>query len=477
MPKDVNFNKRKATASDVTAKKAQKVDQEIVDDSGFDTTRSTWRESRIETSTPTTGVENTTQADRQGSVGGVDSGGTGEISTRPFHHRNNSWKWCFKKSHDFFSHSWAKRVLHKGTSPNIRSYMSTSMAFIPVEFPWLYAMPSEWAQLPEESYVTHASISLFYDFGRTSFETNASDAITATANNQLWLNMDIDCLKHPGIAVQNYGDASQPVLTTDIQSVTADDYKLFTEKLYGTADITTADANPPAIAGTWTEWPFFYAYALSSYNTTNGASSTTCGWPYVKGWYQRMIAKNNENTHMYSYDIHFGNNLVTNQRLHNKWAPPGVPGSHRMFFNKDSYMHNGLIQVGNTGLTAQISPSTPQTATRVNPNKDYFGSMWNPNKFGLKPGHVTNSALPPPCIAFGLEEIPAMTASNDKMTYQEGQGFWRLDVELHGYSKWEVCRSHEVSKPYTHTLYAYDPAPMLVPEDHGQGKIFGRYWQ
>jgi hypothetical protein len=210
MPKD-KLPKRKLTDADIKdAKyKGKKRGDEVTDDtSGYDSTYNAWREGQAVSSTPTTatsGADNTTQESRMGSVGGVDSGGTGEINVRHFLHNKNSWKWCFKKSHDFFTHAWAKRIIHKGSAPNIRSYMSTSMAFIPVEFPWLYALPAEWAQLPQESYVTHAEVKLFYYFGRTSFETNASTASTATANNQLWLNFDNNCVKHPGIAVQNFG--------------------------------------------------------------------------------------------------------------------------------------------------------------------------------------------------------------------------------------------------------------------------------
>jgi hypothetical protein len=95
---------------------------------------------------------------------------------------------------------------------------------------------------------------------------------------------------------------------------------------------------------------------------------------------------------------------------------------------------------------------------------------------GFKPGQVKNPNMPPPCFAFGLEEIPAMTAANDKMQYQEGQGFWRLDVELHGFSKWHTSVNYESRKLYTENIFSYDNEAMLLPEDHGQGTIYGRYW-
>jgi hypothetical protein len=143
---------------------------------------------------------------------------------------------------------------------------------------------------------------------------------------------------------------------------------------------------------------------------------------------------------------------------------------------KDSIMHNGLFQLSNVGSTVQMSPATSQTASVASVTKSYYDSMWNPNKFGFKPGHAIPPSNPPPCFAFGLEEIPSMTAANDHMQYQEGQGFWRLDVELHGYSKWHTSVNYEPRKMYTENIYSYDDAAMLIPEDHGQGTIYGRYW-
>jgi hypothetical protein len=96
-------------------------------------------------------------------------------------------------------------------------------------------------------------------------------------------------------------------------------------------------------------------------------------------------------------------------------------------------MNSGQVVVSNTGK--QVTPVSNTGVALVKGTKDYYGSMWRPNRMSLKPGQVVRDYIPPRNFAFGIEEVVAMTAGNDNMQYQEAQGLWTIESELYGYSQ------------------------------------------
>jgi hypothetical protein len=206
------------------------------------------------------------------------------------------------------------------------------MAVMPCEYPWLYCTNAEWAVTRRIICNTcNYKIDFFWN-GCTSYKSNSSTTTTATMKNQLWINFTDDAFSsHPSIMVQNYGDAGQSVLTTDIASVTSDDFKQMKNLLYGDPDPVSHGSYPPGICGTWTEWPFYLAYGLTQYKNSDGTADTTKGFWNVKAAYRIFLAASNQNTHIYTHHIDFGKSLVTSQWHIAKFAPPGPPGSHRNF--------------------------------------------------------------------------------------------------------------------------------------------------
>jgi hypothetical protein len=93
----------------------------------------------------------------------------------------------------------------------------------------------------------------------------------------------------------------------------------------------------------------------------------------------------------------------------------------------------------------------------VSGDKNYYASMWRPNRFSLAPGHVNRDYKAPRNFAFGVEEVIAMTAANDNMQFQEAQGLWSLSCKLFGYSRWKTITTEIPTKSFL--LQSYSDTP------------------
>lgn len=425
----------------------------------------------------TGGAQNTTQADRSGTVGGIDTGSTGTLSTRPGAFSTNETHWSFTKKHYFFSHAWAKRLINKGTETNPLVYMSTGMCGIPLDFPVLYISPQEWGHLPPNTYALGATVTLKCYNARTSFQTNSSDTNTATMNNQLYLNFAKDVMKQwPGILVTNTGSSTSPVLTTDITSITEADWGKLTDLIYGVADLKTAPLIPPGVCGTWVEWPFSVAYGLSRCKSGSNNTVTDSGFIPLENAYAKMIAINNHNSVMHTWNINFHKSLITTQ---SDAEGPATIGNvnPQIQFGRDVFRSLGDMVVTNGYNTITPNTSTSLAMTKASGVKDYNQSMFRPMYHGIRGHPVTRDLDPPPVIGFGLEEIVAMTASNDVFQYQEGQVFFGLDTELHLISEYPVTGTRgPTRKWYTNNIYSYDATEYSTIPDYGQGYLYGKPW-
>jgi hypothetical protein len=85
----------------------------------------------------------------------------------------------------------------------------------------------------------------------------------------------------------------------DIQSITQADWEKLTDVIYGKRDPGQHGTEPPAICGTWYEWPFQVAYNVSRNKVNDTGADTTGGFIPLENAYAKMLAINNQNTHVY----------------------------------------------------------------------------------------------------------------------------------------------------------------------------------
>jgi hypothetical protein len=342
------------------------------------------------------------------------------------------------------------------------------MAYIPFHYPFLYASQAEWNDLPPECYVEYAKQELIFFNAKTLFQTQQTDATTATQGNQPWLNFSSNVLKYPSIVVKNTGAAGKPVETSDIESIQADDYNLLADSLYGPANVSTMGGVPPAICGTWTDWNRYVAYALAT-KQSNGTASDSNGLWNVGSAYDQFLAVNNSNTHIYTNRFNFGCTLVTTQKALAISALPGGNVTVRIPMYVDKLMNRGSVNISSAMATCGPVINASSTKSLITSNAvGWLESMWRPNRSHLHPGLSHNANILPRALGFGLEEIVAMNASNDNFEYKEGQ--------LHLKAEREYFTVRSSNKLYTDGVYAYNDDPLLIREDEGQGFLFGRPW-
>jgi hypothetical protein len=414
------------------------------------------------------GADATSQKDRQGAVGGVDTGGTGDHHILKNYDKTtgNTFKWSFKKNWKFFSHAWSRSLLTEGTSTNRRNYMTCSMCAIPIDYAFMYMSPAEYEMLPVESYVTTVHQNLTLLNCRTSFQANASDVATATQGNQLYCDFAKGIEhNHPVIVVKNAGTAGQPAKVSSITPLVQGDLATMRNKLYGTS--TMEDTYPPGICGTWQEWDWYAAFILSPYNF-----SWKMGYWPVDNAYDSFVAVTNYNTHIASNSYDFGGTLLKGQR--SIWIP-GIPnvstGKVGFLHTQSSFLGQGVVQYDITNDT-YTQRQENQTMTQKSTEIGLIKSLWHPStmKFDVNQHFVKG---PPKWMYFGLQDIPTITSTTDDIQYQEGQAFWELECTISGYSKFDSITCLQARKPYFDRVVTFQEDE-IDPSDRGQGFMFGK---
>jgi hypothetical protein len=102
-------------------------------------------------------VHLTGQLDREGAVGGIDTGGTGSLKAlystpQP----SNTYHWKFRTVTRYYTHAYAQKLLSVGTGSANRHWLTTCMSVIPSDKLCMYMSPSQYDRLPLETYATSA---------------------------------------------------------------------------------------------------------------------------------------------------------------------------------------------------------------------------------------------------------------------------------------------------------------------------------
>jgi len=130
--------------------------------------------------------------------------------------------------------------------------------------------------------------------------------------------------------------------------------------IYGKRDPGQHGTEPPAICGTWYEWPFQVAYNVSRNKVNDTGADTTGGFIPLENAYAKMLAINNQNTHMYTWDINFHKSLITSQISAQGPTLP-TPDARIVRFQFDQYPHNGNYSVSGSYRTILPSSTNPST--------------------------------------------------------------------------------------------------------------------
>lgn len=184
-----------------------------------------------------------------GTAGGMGGGGMEqavEPIPRPMYSAHTQIR-HFKKVHRILTFGLAyKPIAVARTGPPAYSdvFMMTSLAHIPLEYPFMYLNPSEFDLLPPGSKVKRVFSSVKAENVRVAFPTNATDNNLATLHTNKFLRKAINLnQKIQSVNAQPGGfAAAQPMIATTIKPFDPKDYQLWIDNFYG---VPNNDAKDP----------------------------------------------------------------------------------------------------------------------------------------------------------------------------------------------------------------------------------------
>jgi hypothetical protein len=270
--------------------------------------------------------------------------------------------------------------------------------------------------------------------------------------------------KFPSCVVKNVGLPAQPAKTSDISSILEAESARVINKLWGSKDYS--DNYPPGVCGTWQEWEWYLAFIMSPWNNLPN------GYWNVDEAYTSAVCVPNYNTVIGTNFHDFGSTLLTGQR--NSFRP-GVPsfksGNISFLSNKNKYLWDGTIKHSIDNETIAQDHLAPTMTRLAGAGSTYAKSMWHPSHRSFNWSEAKPKT--PDWMYFGLQDIPAITAATDNVTYQEGQVFIELKCELEGYSNMNTMTNRQPTKHYTDVIYTMNDSDIDLG-DRGQGFMYGK---
>lgn len=413
------------------------------------------------------------QNDRSGTVGGVDTGTTGDISILSTPSCLGVVHFTTKKTFRFYCYSVPKLLVHEtyGTGLGNNMWFTTGMMALPTDLLPLYMTRGEYENIPIDAKVVSTNTKVDFLYARTQFQANASDVSTAATSHQLYLEMANSAIERNHGRLVKYERSKDTVSVDPIVNENAW-IKEVENKLYGPTTLTST-IRAPAICGADTEWDTFLAYNVK--NQTNGIDSNTLELPNVDEFYTTTIAINNFNTNMINQTNYYINGRIKKQKK--IWHPTLGPEKttegtniiYKMypFINKPQNKTTTSLP-SNRNLTNVNSDNSYLATTNVYDYLDYIEKpnlrKWNPDHESRCPRH--------PMLYIGLREELAVNAGANP-EYQSIQGFFQVTYTLHGEANLSTYSVRGSTVPYT--AYEYnDSRPNLGQlGSRAFGRVFG----
>lgn len=443
----------------------------------------------------------TTQETRSGAVGGTDSGGTGYVVNLPRCMGFTATQYFrYKKAFTFFTHAYSREQITIGSGTASRLYMSTGMAAIPTDLPFMFMSEQEFNDCLSrpETYVEHGKVSLWLHTCRTSYQANSTAATTVPVGNQIYINLaeglesignNVVCTVTPVTAT--------PAKVSSLTIASENDLNTMVDKMYGKASMSAGDY-PPGVCGSWQEWDLYWALGLQHYEqTTVGGTATTnvpnstSGYAYVGSQFREVLSVPNENTHIKTTKVDFGHRLLTNQN--SIFFPAYIPTTTASQSNYSAYHGagkwdgQGVGSVSVNGVTYTARPSTLNAGAKITATQNsgtaaqlYVRSLWDPRKRGLEPGNERMHESPPKWLAIGMAPVIGITAATNALTYQEGQCMWSIETELIVSFSPSAKRTRGATpyKEYTKNYFTYSNDELLSNVIRNTGYfVYGRPFQ
>lgn len=312
------------------------------------------------------------------------------------------------KTHKFLTFGFASKIIAKPhetpAPPHTMYYMTSPLAEVPVQKPFLYLSPQEFNLLRPGETVKSVKVKVYQRNVRVAFETASTTSGLAT------LNQNKNGMVAVGLNKTGYGvnasvltvDDNIPMIITDIENP---DYTIYTPMFYGApnADGSFATTVPTVPNGDFA--------LLKNYWVTATNNLTTGGWPNYRAKVAEYDAADAVGQCLMTYEYSPKQGMLVRDPA---WRDVGAPRHNVPIEIVHGTGNNQGLQVTITDATANATigetnvnriPPTPAAATFY--DLDIEKSQW------LAPG-VAGEFDPKiqPSLHIGVQAVPAITSGD-----------------------------------------------------------------
>lgn len=391
------------------------------------------------------GAQVTDQLDRQGAVGGVDTGSTGN---RPYLYSGLTKKNCvlrYRRTWNIYTYPYAKQILTCTTlnGETGRKILTTSMAAFPTDLLTLYMSEAEYSLLPPECYLRSTKNTLSLVHATTSYQTNESTVANATASVQLLIDYCKGAvLKGHGVVCKYESAGTNVMIPT-----TATPLKLTDVTALDTLLWNGAPPQPPATVGIMVPNDWYLVYCMQT--GTDGE-----GYPDIDHLYGTAVAVTNYNTEFMTHEHNYGIIMLKNQRTPTRLdisnrgnATTGLEYEYPFANREDVCLMTNVSTTGADNVktrtdSAYGASATDTTRTKSFVDLDHF-------RLGM---HERKTQELNPWIYAGLRAIEGI--SGKTLEYQDGVAYWQYECELELEINFDSFTHKVPTKSYLDYIYS-----------------------
>lgn len=363
-----------------------------------------------------------------GGAGGVSGGtGGGYVIPRPFVSECQLFR-TFKKTHKFLTYGMANVRLNKDiTVPAIGKmyYLTTSLARIPVQKPYLYMMPGEFLNLDVNTRCVEVKVRVTQRNIRVAFETAASTSTLATLNQNKNGCTAVGLNKLPYIMNASYTiDAADSMKPT---AVVLNVQEPNVSQLYG---VTSGGAAAATVPNSLVGAPVaLREYAVVAIRTNEGPAAVgpANGWPDLQTHIKQYDAADFVGAVVAEYSYKPKEGWLKRPTRWN-YMGAGIPDS--IIRTRAHYQGATTMECGvNGSATYAVGDSilAPPAADNLSITDDIEKSEWIMGK--------TDKGLPQlqPSLHVGVMAVPSLTtAANSTVptAWTDVQAYFDVECEM-----------------------------------------------
>lgn len=330
----------------------------------------------------------------------------------------------YKKVHRFITfgiaHNWISELVG---AENVRT-LTTALAEIPWQKPFLYLNPSEFALLPSGAHVKELRVTITCRGVRIGFETAAVDTTLATLNQIQNIQVAVGLNKTGWGLNQSYDafDATQSMKPT---STAPPAYLLYPQDMYGDPNASIENFIPNHQIGF--KMPLYNYFCLITKKEAFG------GCPPLVEYIEFMDGKTAINKVVKKMTWSPSMGPITTPLKHYRW---GLPTSVRID-------HNGIMQnsratsvvttLASTGSSITNSEISNNTTMPISGDFSYQDDIDKSQLYRQGPWGQYKDPKIQPSIHVGLQAIPALTTTvffTPINKWSDSQCDWEVTAEM-----------------------------------------------